>query len=43
MTVLVRITSPRDTREMLGRECVTRGCRVNLKGDLDDVVGVQAL
>lgn len=40
MIVLVRITSLRYIREMFGRECVIRGCRVNLKGDLNDVVGV---
>ena len=36
-------SSPGHTGKMLRWECVTRGRRVNLKGDLNDVVGVWAL
>ena len=36
-------SSPGHTGKMLGWECVTRGRRVNLKGDLNGVVGVWAL
>ena len=36
-------SSPEHTGKILGWECVTRGRRVNLKGDLRGVVGVWVL